>query len=217
MAPSHALFDLNGTLFDPSVMAEALPADANGEGFVDAVLGDAVLLGVVETITGSFRDFAELLRTAAARRLRAIEAEGALEAVIQASQLMRPFPGAGEAVERLRVAGIGVGVLTNSSGETARSLLSRTGFELDPVIGTDEVGAFKPDPRVYRRGAERVDVDPGEVVLVTAHWWDAVGAKRAGMQAAWISRREGFRLEVEPAPDYEAGDLAEIARLIASG
>lgn len=212
--PSHAFFDLNGTLLDPAPLAEPLAPGVDRDRFVETVLTDAVLLGAVETITGSFRDFADLLRIAAARRLRRIGAEGALDAVLAAAGRMRPFADAREAIETLRGAGIGAGVLTNSSGATARSLLGDAGLELDPVIGTDEVEAFKPDRRVYAAAVEATKLAPGQVVLISAHWWDALGAKRAGLEAAWIARREVVRTEVDPRPDYEAEGLAGAARRI---
>lgn len=215
LTPAHALFDLNGTLFDPGVIAKSLPADLN-DGSVEAILGDAVLLGAVETMTGSYRDFAELLRVAAGRQLELGGRLDALDTVMAAVRRMRPFDDAPDAISTLRAAGIGVGVLTNSSTETARSLLVGAGLDLEPVVGTDEVEAFKPDPRIYGRGVEATGENPGDVVLITAHWWDALGAKRAGLQAAWVSRREGIRPRVDPAPDYEAGDLAAIARQIAA-
>jgi 2-haloacid dehalogenase len=196
MPPAHALFDLNGTLVDPSVIADELPPDVDRAGFVDGVLGDAVLLATIETITGRYRDFAELLRAAAARRLGADGA--ALDAVMDATQ----------------EAAVGVGVLTNSSAETARSLLAETGLELNPVVGTEEVEAFKPDARVYESGVAATGREPAEVILLTAHWWDALGAKRAGLQAAWVSRQEATRVRVGPDPDYEADDLAAVARQI---
>jgi len=217
MPPAHALFDLNGTLLDPSPIADALPSGNDRQRFVEAVLGDAVLLGAVETITGSYRDFAELLRAAAARRLAAIGAEDALGAVIDGTRRMAPFPEAREAIATMLDSKVGVGVLTNSSGGTARTLLAAAGLELSPVIGTDAVEAFKPDPRVYASGVEATGRRAAEVVLVTAHWWDALGAKRAGLQTAWIARDETARPDVGPAPDFQARDLAGAARTIAAG
>jgi 2-haloacid dehalogenase len=212
MPPAHALFDLNGTLVDPSVIADELPPDVDRAGFVDGVLGDAVLLATIETITGRYRDFAELLRAAAARRLGADSA--ALDAIMDATQRMTPFPDALEGIRTLQEAGVGVGVLTNSSAETARSLLAETGLELNPVVGTEEVEAFKPDARVYESGVAATGREPAEVILLTAHWWDALGAKRAGLQTAWVSRQEATRVRVGPDPDYEADDLAAVARQI---
>jgi 2-haloacid dehalogenase len=209
-------FDLNGTLFDPSAIGEPV-GGSDSQRVAEEILGDTVLLSMAETLTGSYRDFSELLQAAATRRLALAGDPGLVGEVTSAAQRMRPFPDAEEALERLRSAEIGVGVLTNSSTETARSLLARSGLELDPVLGTDQIGAFKPDPRVYRLAVDASGHPAEEVGLITAHGWDALGAKRAGLRAAWVSRREHLRVELAPEPDFEVKDLAEAAeRMIAA-
>jgi 2-haloacid dehalogenase len=92
--------------------------------------------------------------------------------------------------------------------------VSRSGLELEPLIGTDQVRAFKPDRRVYERGAEEAGFSMGEVALITAHGWDAIGARRAGMRATWVARKERLRPPIDPAPDLEAETLLESARRI---
>jgi hypothetical protein len=68
VAIRQVYFDLNGTLFDPSVMAEPI-GGAGADDLVEEILGEAVLLAMAETLSGSYRDFAELLRAATFRRL----------------------------------------------------------------------------------------------------------------------------------------------------
>jgi 2-haloacid dehalogenase len=213
VAIRQVYFDLNGTLFDPSVMAEPLGGE-RAEDLVEEILAEAVLLAMVETLSGSYRDFAELLRAAASRRLALAGRPECLDAVTSAAKQMRPFPDAGKAVSTLRSSGLGVGVLTNSSTETAETLLARSRLELEPVVGTDDVRAFKPDRRVYEHGAEAAGCVLDEVALITAHAWDAIGAKRAGMLAGWVSRKERIRVEIDPAPDVEAETLVEAAQQI---
>jgi 2-haloacid dehalogenase len=214
VAIEQVLFDLNGTLFDPAAMAE--PLGNGSEGLVEEILGDAVLLGMVETLTGSYRDFSELLRAGASRRLALRGQDDRVDAVLAGAQEMRPYPDARAAIETLRDAAIGAGVLTNSSTDAARSLVANGDLPpLAPIVGTDQVQTFKPDRRIYERGVEAAGRRPDEVVLITAHAWDAIGAKRAGLRAAWLWRRERARPPIDPAPDLEAPDLATAAARIA--
>lgn len=208
----HAFFDLNGTLLDPSPIGEPLGDDA---GFVDAVLGDAVRLAMVATLTDSYCDFSDLLRAAARGRVQAAGRAELLEEVLAGAGRMRPFPDAAEAVAILREAGLGVGVLTNSSAATARELLAASDLDLEPVLGTGSVQAFKPDARVYAQAVSSVEAGTDEVVLISAHWWDALGAKLAGLRAGWVSRSERTRPDTQPVPDFEAHDLIGIATAIA--
>jgi 2-haloacid dehalogenase len=213
MRIQQVYFDLNGTLFDPSVMKEPLGAEGS-EQWVEGIFGDTILAAMAETLSGSYRDFSKLMRAAATRRLTLAGRPDLVDEVMSAARGMPPFPDAEEAVETLRAAEIGVGVLTNSSTETARSLLAAAGLELHPVIGSDQVKAFKPDPRVYQRAVEASGHPAEEVGLVAAHSWDVIGAKRAGLQAAWVSRGERLRLELPPEPDFSGSDLADVAEQI---
>jgi 2-haloacid dehalogenase len=199
VAIRQVFFDLNGTLLDPSAMAAPL-RDEGGEATAREIIQEAAVLSMAETLTGSYRDFSELLRAAAGRRLSLYGAADRLDEVMKASERMQAFPDAAASIQTLRSAGIGAGGLTNS--------------ELEPVIGTDRIQAFKPDPRVYRMALETAGRTAREVALVTAHDWDAIGAKRAGLRVARVSRQEGVRLQLDPEPDFETSDLVSAAREI---
>jgi 2-haloacid dehalogenase len=61
------------------------------------------------------------------------------------------------------------------------------------LITVEEVAAFKPDPRVYqhlarkvRKGTNKEDME--NIWLVSGNPFDVVGARVAGMQAAWVDR-----------------------------
>ena len=76
------------------------------------------------------------------------------------------------------------------------------------VVGADAVGAYKPDPRVYRNALDVLGLDAGETWFVAGHWWDVAGAKRAGLRTAWVARDEGVLLrDAPPSPTSRAADL----------
>lgn len=211
---SWILFDLNGTLLDPAAMAAPLGAPS---GFGERILDDAVAQAAAGTMTGIYRPLSEYLRAAIDRRveLEGLDPEG-IDGALEAARAMPPFPDAHGALRRLRDAGLRTGVLTNSAGEVAEAALDAAGLGelLDLVVGSDEVEAYKPDPRVYANGAARAGAAPGEVVLVAAHWWDVMGAKRAGMRTGWVGRRERVLLSSVPEPDFSGEDLASVAASI---
>ena len=87
----YALFDLNGTLLDPSPLGEPLEGNAN---FVADVLDDAVRLAMIATITDSYCDFSALLEAAARGRLQAAGRAELLDDVMAGASRMKPFPDA---------------------------------------------------------------------------------------------------------------------------
>jgi 2-haloacid dehalogenase len=86
---------------------------------------------------------------------------------------------------------------------------------LDHVISVDEIGTYKPDPRVYRHAVERLGVETPQIRFVSANAWDAAGARRAGLEAIWINR-QGQPLEYGLADtDAEHEDLRGLLKALA--
>jgi 2-haloacid dehalogenase len=202
---SWVLFDLNGTLVDPSGLDEPL---------MPAAFEDAIQLAMVTTLTGGQAAFKDLIGAALRRRLALADRDAAHAGpALEQLSNMPAFPEARAALERLASAGIHVGVLTQSSAQSAEQVLASAGLRdlVTRVISADEAGAFKPDPRVYRVALERVGQPAW---LVAAHWWDVAGAARAGLRTAWISRHDRLYPEVAPEPEVRAADLLEGAAAI---
>lgn len=214
--PGPVLFDLNGTLLDPRVIGRPWGSDQGPLAL--RALDDAILAGMVATLTGSYRPFKELMGAALSRRVRLAGLnEGKLDDALAMTAQMPPYPEVPGALDALRSRGVRLAVLTNSATADGESVLERARlrdhFEL--VIGTDQVEAFKPDPRVYRHAVDALGAQPGEVTMVTAHGWDAEGAKCAGLRTAWVARRERVLRSSVPEPDVRGEDLREVAVALA--
>jgi 2-haloacid dehalogenase len=215
---AHVLFDVNGTLLDP----RALTADWEGapSGLGLSVLDQTVQQSMVDTMTGEFRPFPDYIRAALAHRAALLGlGDDAVEAGMKAAAALPAYPDADDALSRLRLAGHTPSAVTNSPAEGARSALRKAGLidHFHAVIGADSVGAYKPDPRVYRNALDVLGLEPGETWFVAGHWWDIAGAKRAGMRTAWIARDEGALIATAPEPDVRAADLREAAEAIGAG
>lgn len=212
------LFDLNGTLVDPSVLAQPLGDSARDEELVYAALDDAVRQAMVTTLTGATAVFADLLAAGLRRQLALAGRDpAAAEAALALARSMPAFLEAPAALERLRGVGLRIGVLTQSSAHTAEAVLRFAGLRdrVELIVSADEAGAFKPDPRPYRLVLERTGAEAHEVALIAAHWWDVAGAHAAGLRTGWVARRDRVLLDSVPEPDVRGGDLLEVADGIA--
>ena len=153
MALEWVLFNLTGTLVDPTVLAQPLGDTGGDEDLVLSALDDAVAMAMVDALTGGRTPLDELMgaamrRTAAARgprgrpRGRRARADGTMPAYLEA-------PGA---LEALRGAGCGSACSSQSSAAAADAVLRFAGlrdrFEL--VLSAQDAGAYKPDLRPYR-------------------------------------------------------------------
>ena len=82
-----------------------------------------------------------------------------------------------------------------SSSVNQSPSLSKFSSVFKGLVTIEEVKAYKPDPRVYDYLIKQVGKDSeskeerASVWLITGNPFDVVGAKAAGMQAAWVDRQ----------------------------
>ena len=75
---------------------------------------------------------------------------------------------------------------------------------------SEEVGAAKPAPEIFRHALEAIAADPAGTLFVGDNPdADIVGAKRLGMPAAWVHLGRDWELD-EPRPDYVIGSVWEL-------
>jgi 2-haloacid dehalogenase len=116
-------------------------------------------------------------------------------------------------VRKLADGGLRMATLTNGAAEVATQLLDRAGLAslFERRLSVDEVRRWKPAPEPYLHAASELCVPPGECALVAVHPWDIDGAKRAGLQAVWLNRRNERYPEFFHAPDASGETLAAVA------
>jgi 2-haloacid dehalogenase len=76
------------------------------------------------------------------------------------------------------------------------------------------VGAFKPSPRVYEHAATRLETPIGDLMLVSSNPFDVIGARRSGMEAAWLRRGAALFDELDVQPTLVVGGLPQLATLL---
>jgi FMN phosphatase YigB (HAD superfamily) len=59
---------------------------------------------------------------------------------------------------------------------------------IDALVSTDENRTYKPDPRAYQLGTERLRLAKSDIVFAAFGGWDAVGAKSFGYPTFWVNR-----------------------------
>jgi putative hydrolase of the HAD superfamily len=85
-----------------------------------------------------------------------------------------------------------LGVVTNGDGDQQRAKVAalRLPVTFDVVVVSSEVGCAKPDRRIFRTAAEKLEVAPARCVFVgDREDVDAAGAHDAGMHGVWLNRR----------------------------
>ncbi|MCG6658143.1 haloacid dehalogenase type II [Halomonas campisalis] len=124
------------------------------------------------------------------------------------------FPEAAEALSRLSRGGVRCVAFSNGTREAVEALLGQAGIRehFDEVVSVDDIKRFKPDPAVYAHLRQRLEVAPGDTWLISSNPFDVIGARHAGLHAAWVRRSPEAPFDpwgIEP--DMTVADLDALA------
>jgi histidinol-phosphate phosphatase family protein len=143
--------------------------------------------------------------------------------------LVRPMPGARAALDRLRAAGLRLGVVTNQSGlargRFGQSDLDRVNTRVEQLLGPfdtwqvcphdEDAGCVcrKPAPGLVLAAARALATVPGRCVVVGDIGHDMAAAGAAGASGVLVPTPVTLPQEVAAAPSV-AGDLSQAVDLI---
>jgi len=115
-------------------------------------------------------------------------AEERIAAEIEA---VRPRPGVLALLDAVEAAGHGLGVLTNGVARVQRGKLDRHDLagRFDATVVSHDVGAHKPDTRIFEAAREAVPADE-HVFVGDSYEHDVVGAREAGFRAIHLRNDE---------------------------
>jgi 2-haloacid dehalogenase len=123
---------------------------------------------------------------------------------------LQPFPDVVEALKRLQKK-YRLVILSNGDPDMLEAIKPHLGITFDRVISVAEAGSYKPHAATYRKAAEILAVQPQEILFVANHAFDCVGAKAAGMRAAFVDRRKRPFGDWPYQPDLVVADFRELA------
>jgi 2-haloacid dehalogenase len=122
---------------------------------------------------------------------------------------LTPWPDTVQALSRLKQSGFRVITLANVSPMMLRSNAENAGLVgfFDIFVSTDANHTYKPDPRAYRLGMDRLHLKKQEILFVAFGGWDAAGAKAFGYPTYWVNRFDQPFEELGIRPDQTSTDL----------
>jgi 2-haloacid dehalogenase len=214
------VFDAYGTLFDYA-SAAAQCRDALGDRIVPltALWREKQLQYTwLRALQGAHVDFWQVTGDALDFALETLGIGDAelRERLMNLYLTLAAFPEVPEVLKRLQAAGIKTAILSNGSPRMLRAAAEGAQIDrlLDAVLSVEEVGVYKPHPKVYQLAVDRLGVSAGEIAFQSSNAWDAFAASAFGMRVVWCNRY-GQRAERLPGrPDCEVRTLAELPPIV---
>jgi 2-haloacid dehalogenase len=136
--------------------------------------------------------------------------------LLQAYLTLDTYPEVPAMLERLRAAGLKRAILSNGEPKMLQAGAESAGIAglLDAVLSVEEVGVYKPDPRVYQLAVDRLGVPPEAIAFQSSNAWDVHGAATFGLRPVWVNRFGAPPERLPGAAEHELRDLAGLPALL---
>jgi 2-haloacid dehalogenase len=211
-------------IFDPnSVIAEVEKVfPGKGMEFTKLWRSKQFEYGFLRSITNRHQDFFKVTEDAlvyTAKMLKLELSEENKKQLLNAYLTLKPWPDAVAALKKIKASGMRIITIANFSHRMLLSNAEKAGIAdlFDELLSTEVNGTYKPDPRAYELGMQRLDLKKEEIVFAAFGGWDAYGAKNFGYATYWVNR---FNLPVEElglTADAASGDMAGLLNFIFAG
>jgi 2-haloacid dehalogenase len=213
------VFDAYGTIFDFASAAKAC-RDVLGdktEALTALWRDKQIAYTWLRGLQGRHADFWQVTQDGLDFALETLGLDpGLRERLMTLYLTLAPFPEVPEMLRSLRRAGMRTAILSNGSPRMLEAAVTGARLEtlFDAVLSVEEVGVFKPHPRVYQLAVDRLGVAAASIAFQSSNAWDAHAASAFGMKVVWCNRYGQRRERLPGAPDREVRTLAELPALV---
>ncbi|WP_100406995.1 HAD family hydrolase [Bacillus solitudinis] len=124
-----------------------------------------------------------------------------------------PFPNLIEMLEELRSSNLMLGMITNGKGQFQMDNITALGIEkyFDTLLISEWEGIKKPDPKIFEKALEALNVLPYESLFVGDHPEnDVKAAQNIGLKGIWKKNQQWNSVDAY----FIVDDLAELPSII---
>jgi len=225
MTITTCVFDAYGTLFDVGAAARNAATQPGREKLAEkaAELAEHWRLKQLQyswlrAVTGDYTSFWEVTQNGLDWALEKTGLDGDMElreVLLALYWELSAYKEVPMMLAKLKAAGKKTAILSNGSPDMLEGAVdfAGIGIYLDAVISVEDVGIFKPAPKVYELVEQQMGCTRDEVLFVSSNGWDAACAAGFGFQTAWVNRAGEPMDRLPWTPAHTLSDLTTIPEL----
>jgi 2-haloacid dehalogenase len=129
---------------------------------------------------------------------------------------LKAWPEVPSALRALREAGIRLAFVSNMTAKMLEGGIKNAGLDgfFEYVLSTDQLRAYKPDPRAYQMAIDAFKLKREEILFTAFAGWDVAGAKWFGYPTFWVNRLNLPEEELGVPPDGTGHDLTDLVTFV---
>jgi len=213
------VFDAYGTLFDVNSAAKKCKGKIGDkwEGFANFWRSTQLEYTWLRSLMKRHKDFWQVTEDSLDKSMKTFKIDGSMkDELLNLYKVLSPYPEVKEVLKKLKKKKYRLAILSNGTPALLNKLVKSNNLEniFDDLFSVEEVGIYKPDPKVYDMPIKKYQINPDEVAFLSANTWDVSGGGNYGYNAVWINRNNNIFDNLDYEPKNEIKNLKQLIEII---
>ena len=212
------IFDAYGTLFDVNSAAEKCKVKIGDkwQNFANYWRTTQLEYTWLRSLMKRHKDFWQVTEDSLDKSIKAFEINASMrKELLDQYKILSPYKEVTETLKTLKEKKYKLAILSNGTHNLLNELVKNNNLEnlFDDLFSIDDVGVYKPDPKVYDIPIKKYGFEKNEIAFLSANTWDVSGGGNYGYNAIWVNRNKNIFDKLDYNPNYEIRNLSELLRI----
>ena len=212
------IFDAYGTLFDVNSAAEKCKVKIGDkwQNFANYWRTTQLEYTWLRSLMKRHKDFWQVTEDSLDKSIKAFEINTSMrKELLDQYKILSPYKEVEETLKTLKEKKFKLAILSNGTHALLNELVKNNNLEnlFDDLFSIDDVGVYKPDPKVYDIPIKKYGFEKNEIAFLSANTWDVSGGGNYGYNAIWVNRNKNIFDKLDYNPNYEIRNLSELLRI----
>lgn len=214
--PKLLIFDVNETLLDLSPLKSRINEALHSEYAFDIWFRTLLHYSLVETVTENYEDFSTIGKTTmqmVCKRYEVDIVDSEITSILGIIKKLPPHDDVVEALIMLKASNFKLVALSNGNDKVLKKQLRFAAIDrlFDAILSVESVREYKPKASAYEYALREMRTSANHTMMIAAHGWDILGAKRAGLKTAFVERKGKLIYTLGGDADLMGKTILEIA------
>ena len=219
MKPKAIVFDAYGTLFDVNSAAEKCKNKLGNkwESFANFWRTTQLEYTWLRSLMKKHKDFWQITEDSLDKSMKVFNVDNNLKnELLNLYKILSPYPEVKKVLKNLKERKFKLAILSNGTPELLNDLVKKNDLNnlFDDLFSIEEVQIYKPDSKVYDLPIKKYNINPNEIVFLSANTWDVSGGGNYGYHSIWVNRNKSHFDNLDYLPKNEIGNLTQLLDIV---
>ena len=213
------IFDAYGTLFDVNSAAESCKNKIGDkwEAFANYWRITQLEYTWLRSLMKKHKNFWEITEDSLDKSMNVFDIDNSMRGeLLNLYRVLSPFEEVPSTLKKLKEKKYKLSILSNGTPELIKELVESNNLReyFEDTFSIEEVGIYKPDPRVYEIPLKKYSLKKEEMIFLSSNTWDVSGAGNFGYNTVWVNRNQNIFDKLDYKPNREINNLSELLSII---